>query len=420
MSKIAKPLAVFCASAFFFTTGVLANFALDDCSNAQLNQPCQFQNAQQQVNCLSSRVAKIQECNNRVSNYEAQLKALIQKKVEEKGLAIVDPLKKAKANHLQKMKEFESIMKWHDANLKSSSKEYVRFVKEFLESYKSSEKQVEDKFKAFSSSISEVKDYLDLINLRFDVQTLQRDEASLANRFIAQSTRLMGELRAVEIFIGDKLSEYSEYLNENYFSSKIPRFFNEIEFARGVAEYAQARAAAIDGEVTRIIQRIDGSIVEHEKLKLQRDKQIDFKDSRFIAREKAFLRDVNQLVDDALIKSDPSQFAHYEYLGARYKGLERLLTIDNVCTPENVNNAQNDWLVWGCEKYGQMREFSRNRMETQLPLMMKAAMSNLEAERPQFQIEKRNSVIKNLDAGKIERAIEVYDQVLSDYSLERR
>jgi len=416
MNSVTKAV-YFGALAVFCSTAISSNFALEGCSSTQLNQPCQHQNAQQQVNCLSSRIAKIKECNNRVADYENQLKALVKKKVEEKGSLVIDPLKKAQVNHLEKMKELESILKWHDSNMESSSEEYVRLAKDFLNSYKNSEKTIEAKFQEIARSTQEVKDYLDLINIRFDIRTLQRNEESQAHRFIARSTRLIGQLQAIESFVRGALSGYAEYLDKNDLSSKIPSFTDEIDFARGVVEYAKARVAVIDSEVTQIIQRIDANIIEAERLALQRAKEIDFKDSRFIEREKSFLRDVNQLVDDALIESDLSEFCHFEYLGARYKGLERLLTLDSVCSLDNLNHTQNDWLVWGCGKYEQVRELARNQMVTQLPLMMKAALSNMEVE---FQIEQRITLLMDLDAGKLEKAVETYDRLLSDYSRERR
>lgn len=393
-----------------------AAFDVEDCSSNNLNLSCMQENAQQQVNCLSIRINKINECNARVDAYEKQLQSLIQKKVEEKGLLIIDPLKMDKANHLEKMRELENIMKWHDSNVHATSEEFVLFTKDFADSYKKEEGQIQERFQAFWDRVLAVSDYLDFINIRFAVRSLLLQEQSRGHHFVSKSTRLIHELQAIERFVKEKLKEYDEYFDKNGLDNVVPGFTQEVEFARGVALYAQTRTGRIEDESRKIIQHIDGKLLQMQKAKLQQHKACDFKEAKFIERERSFHAQVSQLVDNALIKSDPSKFLAYEYLAARYKGIKQLLSIDSVCEAENLSKADNNWLAWGCEKYSELKEIAEERLATEIPDAIKAALSSMELERPAFEINQRIAVFESLQAGNLERAVDLYDDLLNKFA----
>lgn len=393
-----------------FATGAYA-VNVEDCTSEKLNQSCNYENAHAQLNCLKSRIKQFQDCQAKLEEYDGVLHSRIKQKIEEKGKKVTDPLKEEKADHLAKLKQLESILRWHDENLRGTAVTFARFTKEFTNSYKASEQSIQGKFQQFWNSVNEVKNYLDLIKIRFAVRSFLLDEQSQNTQFVSRSTRLIADLQAVESFIKEKLAQYKTYLEKNSFP-EAPSYTREIGFARAVAGYAQTRVAKVEDESRKILQSIDIIILEMEKTKLREDKKRDFKEAKLIERETSFHAQVVQLVDNALIKEDVSQYHNAQFLGARFNGIQQLLALDSICNPENMRQPGNEWLGWGCKKYNDFRDTAKNRLSSEFPTVIRATLESMDTEKPQFEVSQKLAIIESLKLGNLEQAVGFYDKML--------
>lgn len=384
---------------------------VEDCTSEKLNQSCHYENAHAQLNCLKSRIKLFQDCEAKMAEYDSLLKKRIKQKIEEKGKRVLDPLNEEKADHLTKLKQMESILRWHDENLKGTAVTFVRFTKDFTNSYKASEPGIHDKFQQFWRSINGVKNYLDLINVRIAVRSFLLDEQSRSAQFVSRGTRLIADLQAIESFIKEKLAQYKDYFEKNEFP-EAPSYVLEIGFARSVASYAQARAGKIEDESRKILQTIDMKIAELEKAKLREDKKHDFREASLIERETSFHAQVVQLVDNALIKEDISQYHNMPFLGARFSGIQQLLALDSICTPQNTHQAGNEWLGWGCEKYEDFKDVAKNRLSSEFPAMIRTTLESLDTGKPRVETNQKLEILESLQRGNLEQAIRLYDQLL--------
>ena len=392
------------------------DFRLEDCSDASLKQGCQYTRAEDQVNCLRGRVQKIKECNSRMDDYEKQLQEWVYKSVQEKGQGVIDPLKIEKVKHLQKMKELEQLLKWHDINVKSTSEKLVILVKDFTESYRKNESASVKSLQYLMDETLRVKDYLDLIQVRFELQSLLADEKSLNQLYLDRSVQIVVELQGIEHFLNEKIKEYKDYLQETNLTESIPKFEKELSIARSIGDYAQRRASQIEGIGTKISQHITQQLAEKEKLKLREQRDEDFKVSRHVERETVFYEEMTQKIRNALLLSERSAFYDFEFLGARYKHIQTLLNMKSVCSEENLRAPNHNWMVWACGKFKDHAPTAQEYLSKVYPKTMKNALQTMEWERPEFKKDEIKKVRDFLHDGDLIRAIESYDDLLKDFS----
>lgn len=401
-----------------FATNVLAvEFRFEDCSDPSLKQSCQYVRAEDQVSCLRSRVQKIKECNSRMDDYEKQLQDWVYKKVQEKGQGVVDPLKIEKVKHLQKMKELEHLLKWHDLNVKSTSQSLVALVKDFTESYRKKEGATLKKLQGLMDETLSTKEYLDLIQTRFELHSLLTDEKNLNQVYLDRSVQNVVELQAIERFLAEKIKDYKDYLKETNMTEEVPKFEKELSIARSIGDYAQQRSSQIEAIGRKISQHITQQIAEKEKLKLQNDKDEDFKVSRHAEREVIFHEEMTQKIRDALLMSERSTFYDYEFLGARYKHIQNLLTMESVCSEENLSVSAHKWMVWACDTYKKHVPTAKKYLNKVYPSTMKNALQTMEWDKPDFKKNEIKKIRDFLNDGNLIRAIESYDDLLKDFSL---
>ena len=285
----------------------------------------------------------------------------------------------------------------------------MQFTKEFNNSYKASEPSIQSKFQQFWKSVNGIKNYLDLINVRFSVRSFLLDEQSRSAQFVSRSTRLIADLQGVESFIKEKLTQYKTYLEKNSFP-EAPSYSWEIGYARAIADYAQARVGKVEDESRKILQTIDTKMLELETAKLRADKKQNFREAKLIEKETGFHAQVVQLVDNALIKEDVSQFHNAQFLGARFNGIQQLLALDSVCSPDN--RPGNEWLSWGCEKYEGFRDTAKNKLSSEFSAIIRTVLESLDIERPLSEANQKLAIIESLQQGNLEQAINLYDKLL--------
>ncbi len=396
-------------SSFMFSGPTSAGINLEDCRNLQ--PTCSMTNAEQRKTCLSMALAKIRECTDRMRNHDEQLHNQLQKAVQSKGKGVVDPLKAEKANHLQKMKELESILKWHDANVKSVAGEYARYMKEFKEYYRS-EADVQTELHSLSSEVPKVSQCLHLIDIQFGMRTLFQKEQILGYRFADRGTRLIEELQQVESFIKEQLRTYAAYIAKNAFADAVPDFNKELGTLRNSVSYAQDRVAKLGKWVDGSSRHIDVVMSRMEREQLAKEKALDFKEANLIQQETSFVKQVSQLVDNGLIKVGLSEYQQLEYFGPRYKALQELLALETVCSPDVSQKPRNEWLAFGCSKFAQIKDIAKRRLHEEFPELLRTALVTLQDDKPETGVRERKEMQDNLNARDYEQAANAYDRLL--------
>lgn len=386
---------------------------LEGCSSANLNAPCQHNFAVDQSNCLSERINKFYECNAKVDWYEEQIQKTLEKRAEEKGLVVVDSLKAEVARHLQKMRELENTLEWHDRNLQRLSIHFALWAKEFEISYKASESATKDKIKELWKATVEVQDYLDLINLSFDVRSVLSEEQSLGDQHMNRSIRFLREFDDVSTFVNNELLLQKSYVEKYSLESLLPNFGTELEFTRSVGIYAQSRKERVEKECKRLLRHIDARMRELREEKIRRDTDRDFSDAYFIDREITFHKQIANLAQIALKESDHSQFSQYELMGARYAALQELLSLESLCREEALKRAENSWTDWGCRKLTKVLESLNAQKVLQIPARIRGALLDLESEKVTVDLGQKSEILESLELGHVDRAVKLYDELLN-------
>ena len=344
-------------------------------------------------------------------NHDEKLHNQLQKAVQSKGKEVVDPLKTEKANHLQKMKELESILKWHDANVKSVASEYARYIKEF-KGYYQSEANVQTELHSLNSQVFKVSHYLQLIDIQFGMRTLFQKEQIVGYRFFERGTRLIDELQQVESFIKEQLRTYAAYIAKNAFDDAVPDFNKELVTLRNSVSYAQDRVAKLGKWVEGASKHVDVVMSRMEREQLAKEKAIDFKEADLIKQETSFIKQVSQLVDNGLIKVTQSDYQQLEYLGPRHKALQELLALETVCSPGMTQKLRNEWLAFGCSKFAQIRDLAKKRLHEEMPEVIRTAFVTLQDDKPEIGVRERKDVQESLTTKDYEKAANAYDRLL--------
>lgn len=398
------------ATSLLLSVSVFAKINLEDCRNLQ--PTCSMNKAEQKKSCLSQAFAKIRQCANRMQNHDEQLQRRLQEAIQKKGKKeVVDPLNVEKANHLQKMKELENILKWHDANVKSVAVEYAKYIKEFKE-YSFSETDVQTRLYSLSNEVSKVSHYLQLIDIQFEMRTLFQKEQFIGFRFADKGIKLIEELQQVELFIKEQIHGYAAYIAKNEFADAVPDFTKELSVLRSSVSYAQDRVAKLEKWVEGASKHVDVVLNRMEREQLAKEKSLDFKEADLIKQETSFVKQVSQLVDNGLIKVTQSDYQKFEYLGPRYRALQELLALETVCNSGLTQKLRNEWLAFGCSNFFKIKDLAKKHLNEEVPEMIRTAFATLQKENPEIGIHERKEVQDNLIARDYEKAANAYDRLL--------
>lgn len=408
MVSVNKKMTLFCTLIIFICNS--KTFAISDaelCSKeALLSEECHYTNAEQKRDCLTVQVKKIKTCEQKVAALDQQLV----KVAMEKGLATIDSLKIEKAVVLQKLKEFERILERHNADMKFTSVGFVRFVKTFTNEYRASEAQIQSKLQKIVQSASECQNHLDLINIRFSAENFLREEQTKGRQIGQSASEFNVEFQEKANSLWERLKEYSPFIDKNTLKASIPNYEQERDLAQGLEKYAVLRLSKVEDSVSKLIHQINAKIVVLQKKKLEEDKKRDFKLSNDIAKETEFHKYVVKLIDDAFLKTERSKFQKFEFYGARFKGMQKFMTLGSLCSSESLSQARNDWLVWGCERYEEYLPKAKKKLESLYAKNIKRTLTDISWDKPDLQ--ESSEILTALSQGNLERAIEMYDQLL--------
>lgn len=379
-----------------------------ECSKeALLREECNYSKAIQKRDCLKAQIAKFKNCEQKIKDLDRDLAV----KITKKSNAVIDPLRVEKALHTQKLYEFRKILERHHIEVKFTATTFVSFVKNFNE-YRSSEIEIQKKLKKIFESASECENHLHLVGIRFSAEMLLREEQAKSSRMIQSSPIFVSEFQEKANSLQNRFVEYREFIDKKNLKDSIPTYDKEITFSRGVEKYTVDRIGKLENSIRALVQEINAKMAVLQKKKINADQEKDFKLANDISKEFQFYNYVSQLIQDAFLRTERSNYQSFEFYGARFKGVQKFMTLAAICTADSLNQPQNEWLGLGCKRYEEYLPHATKSLAIRYAKNIKLVLTNISWDKPDLKESKE--ILDALNHGNLERAIELYDQLLVD------
>jgi hypothetical protein len=294
--------------------------------------------------------------------------------------------------------------------MKFTSSSFVSFVKFFTNEYKASEVKIQPKLHKIAQSASECENHLNLINIRFSAESFLREEQNQSIRISQSASIFSVEFQEKANLLWESLKEYGDFIEKNTLKPSIPNYVQEIDLALGIEKYAVTRISKLEDSVRKLVHQIDAKMVVLQKKFLEEEQKKDFKLAHDIAKEAEFYKYVVQLIDDALLKMDRSKIQGFEFFGARFKAVNKFMTLESLCSSDALSQPQNEWLIWGCKSYEEYLPRAKSHLTKRYARNIKMALTSLSLGQPD--LKEASEILAALNQGNLERAIEMYDQLL--------
>jgi hypothetical protein len=381
------------------------------CSAAN-SSPCNYKSVSEQEQCLSNLKRKLFDCRiqfgqlnaNAIEPNKEKIFQELKKKMEAAQGSInqTDEALTADAQIVAKaLADFDSYLLIIRSN-------YVSLMKNFAQTYRSSEESVESEISALAKT-QESTDRSSIIRAIVRLQEIRSSESDSALAYRSQATLLKSNVESLSSLIESRLKGKTAYLESRGWGDLLNPLVNLKAPLESVLAYISTRENYISGKLNQLLNQLDLRLKTVQKLEIDAEIGPTLKEAAYLSSVNNFMGEVETARQLAFQEGPKHPKLNIPYYEIQYQNLKKFLDYGKIC----LNASKPKWTESGCLRFSQYQTQANRIYKGTIASYLRQNLNTIEAAYPNLLSERVKHVRSLIEKKSFGEAVTLHDSLLS-------